>query len=54
MRDRFPFVWMGVSLTAMIVSGSGECWWSVWVGGIALASEPVSTKNRVLVDASLT
>ena len=45
---------MGVSLTAMRVSGSGERLRSAGVGGIALTSEPVSTKNRVLVCASLT
>ena len=53
-RDRFPYVRIGVSLTAMSVSGSGEHRRSVWVGGIARISEPVSTNNRVLVGASLT
>ena len=40
--------------TAMRVRDSGELRRSVGVGGITLTLEPVSTKIRVLVCASLT
>ena len=40
---------MDVLLTAVRVRGSGERRRSAGVGGITLTSEPVSTRNRVLV-----
>ena len=53
-RERFPYVRMAVLLTAERVRGSGERRRSAGVGGMTLTSEPVSTRKRVLVCASLT
>ena len=53
-RLRLPYVLMGVLLTAVSVRGSGVRRRSAGVGATMLTSEPVSTKNRVLVFTSLT
>ena len=45
---------MGVLFTAFSVRLSRECLRSAWVGGMTLTSEPVSTRNRVFVCASVT
>ena len=51
-RDCLPYVEMGVALTAVRVSLSGERLREV--EGITLTSEPVSTRKRVWVCASVT
>ena len=52
--ERFPYVRMGVSFTAMRVSLSGERRRSAGEGGMALTSDPLSTRKRVCVLRSLT
>ena len=52
--EHFPYVRMGVSFTAMRVSLSGERQRSVSDGGMALTSDPVSTRKYVCVLGSLT
>ena len=52
-RERLPYVRMGVSFTAMRVSASGERR-SAGEGGIALTSDPVSTRKCVRVVRSVT
>ena len=47
--ERFLNVRMGVSFTAMRVSLSGERRRSAEEGGMALTSDPVSTRKRVCV-----
>ena len=47
--ERFPYVPMGVLFTAVRVSLSGERWRSAGEGGMALTSDPVSTRKRVCV-----
>ena len=46
MRERLPYVRMGVLFTAMGVSVSGQHRWSAGGSGMTLTSEPVSTRNR--------
>ena len=53
MRERLPYVHMGVAFTAMRVSTSGECR-SAGEGGIALISDPVSMRKCVCVVRSVT
>ena len=53
-RDRLPYVQIGVSFTAIRVSLSGKCLQSGGEGGMALTSDPVSTRKRVPVCLSLT
>ena len=53
-RDRFPYVRMGVSLTAVRVSLSGVCCRSRGVGGMTLTSEPVSMRKLIHKLLSLT
>ena len=53
-RDRFPYVRMGVSFTAMRVSLSGVRRRSAGEGGMVLTSDPVSTRKRVCMLVSLT
>ena len=53
MRDRCPYVRMGVLFTACSVRG-WEWWRLEAVGGMTLTSEPVSTGKEVFVCASLT
>ena len=52
--DRFPYVRMGVSLTAVRVSLSGVCCRSHGVGGMTLTSEPVSMRKLMHKLLSLT
>ena len=48
-RDFLPYVRIGVSLTAAMVSLSGGCLRVVEEEGTTLTSEPVSTKKRVCI-----
>ena len=52
-RERLPYVLIGVLFTAMSVRGSTEHRRSAAVGGMTLTSEPVLTRNRVFVYVSL-
>ena len=47
--DHLPYVCIGVSFTAMRVRLSVERFRSTVDGGNTLTSEPVSTKNRVVI-----
>jgi len=49
-----PYIWMGVLFIAMGVSLFGERQWSVGEGGMALTSDPVSTRKCVRVLQSVT
>ena len=53
LSNRFPYVGMGVLLTAVKLSVSGTCFRSEAEGGMTLTSDPVSTRSRICVSLSV-
>ena len=49
LSNRFPYVGMGVLLTAVKLSVSGRCFGSETEGGMIPTSDPVSTRNRIIM-----